>query len=310
VNNYQSHKPVLLKEVLESLNPKDGEVFIDGTFGAGGYTTAILQAANCKVIAFDRDENVKRFTQNLSVEFGDRFQFVLKPFSQMADEVSEKVDGIVLDLGVSSMQLDEEERGFSFSSSARLDMRMDSSSGISAFEVVNSFEEAELSKIIRNFGEEKKHRFIAKRIVEARKKAEIKTGLELAEIVKKVYGFQAGKIHPATKTFQAIRIFVNDELGELTRAMDAAKKLLKPGGRLVIVSFHSLEDGLVKAFMRQESGYNDRNFSRYEPLSVLVDQKKEHSFSLPKGSAIKPSEEELRENIRSRSARLRLAIKN
>jgi 16S rRNA (cytosine1402-N4)-methyltransferase len=228
----------------------------------------------------------------------------------MADEVEDKVDGIVLDLGVSSMQLDEEDRGFSFSSQARLDMRMDGSSGISAFEVVNSFEEAELSKIIRNYGEEKNHRRIAKKIVENREKKEITTCLELAEIVKKVYGFQAGKIHPATKTFQAIRIFVNDELGELEKALEAAQKLLKPGGRLVVVSFHSLEDSLVKAFVRQESGYNDRNFSRYEPLSVLVDQVKVHSFSLPKGSVIKPSEEELRENVRSRSARLRLAIKN
>ncbi len=310
VNNYQSHKPVLLKEVLESLNPKDGEVFIDGTFGAAGYTTAILQAAKCKVIAFDRDENVKKFVGPLTKKFGDRFQFIQSPFSQMADQVNEKVDGIVLDLGVSSMQLDEEERGFSFSSAAKLDMRMDSSSGISAYEVVNSFEESELSKIIRDFGEEKNHRRIAKKIVETRQKSEIKTGLELAEIVRKVYGFQVGKIHPATKTFQAIRIFVNDELGELKKALEAANELLKPGGRLVIVSFHSLEDSLVKAFMRQESGYNDRNFSRYEPLSVLVEQKKEHSFSLPKGSSIKPSEEELRENIRSRSARLRLAVKN
>ena len=309
MNNYQSHKPVLLKEVLEALSPKDGEVFIDGTFGAGGYSKAILQAANVRVIGFDRDANVQKFAQGLSGEFGDKFQFIHSPFSMMENEVSEKVDGIVLDLGVSSMQLDEENRGFSFSSQARLDMRMDSSSGISAFEVVNSFEEVELSKIIRDFGEEKKHRRIAKKIVEARQKEEITTGLELAEIVKKVYGFQAGKIHPATKTFQAIRIFVNDELGELKQALEASKNMLKSGGRLVIVSFHSLEDSLVKAFMRQESGYNDRNFSRYEP-SVLEDKQKEYEFFLPKGSAIKPSEEELRENIRSRSSRLRLMVKN
>ncbi len=310
MNNYQSHKPVLLKEVLEALSPKDGEVFIDGTFGAGGYSKAILQAANVRVIGFDRDANVQKFAQGLSVEFGDKFQFIHSPFSMMENEVSEKVDGIVLDLGVSSMQLDEENRGFSFSSQARLDMRMDSSSGISAFEVVNSFEEVELSKIIRDFGEEKKHRRIAKKIVEARQKGEITTGLELAEIVKKVYGFQAGKIHPATKTFQAIRIFVNDELGELKQALEASKNMLKSGGRLVIVSFHSLEDSLVKAFMRQESGYNDRNFSRYEPSSVLEGKQKEYEFFLPKGSAIKPSEEELRENIRSRSSRLRLMVKN
>ncbi len=309
MNNYQSHKPVLLKEVLEALKPKNGEVFIDGTFGAGGYSKAILQAADVKVIGFDRDENVKKFAQDLGEEFGDRFQFIHSPFSMMEEQVSEKVDGIVLDLGVSSMQLDEEERGFSFSSSARLDMRMDSSSGISAFEVVNSFEEAELSKIIGDFGEERNHRRIAKRIVEARKKKEIVTGLELAEIVKKVYGFQVGKIHPATKTFQAIRIFVNDELGELKKALGAAQNMLRSGGRLAVVSFHSLEDSLVKSFVRQESGYNDRVFSRYEPPSVLVDQVKVHNFSLPKGSVIKPSDEELRENIRSRSARLRVAIK-
>jgi 16S rRNA (cytosine1402-N4)-methyltransferase len=310
VSNYQSHKPVLLKEVLECLKPADGEVFIDGTFGAGGYTTAILQAAKCKVFGFDRDDNVKKFADQIKKEFGERFEFVHSPFSLMAERIHEKVDGIVLDLGVSSMQLDVEERGFSFSSEARLDMRMDSSSGLSAFEVVNNFEEAELSKIIRDFGEEKKHRYIAKRIVEARKKGEITTGLQLAEIVKKVYGFRIGKIHPATKTFQAIRIFVNDELGELQRVLKTSKHMLKKGGRLVVVSFHSLEDSLVKSFLREESGYNDRNFSRYDPAPVLVDQEKEHSFSLPKGSSIKPGEEELRENIRSRSARLRVAIRN
>jgi 16S rRNA (cytosine1402-N4)-methyltransferase len=214
----------------------------------------------------------------------------------------------VLDLGVSSMQLDEENRGFSFSSNEKLDMRMDSSSGISAFEVVNEFEENELSKIIRNFGEEKQHKRIAKKIVEARQNKPIKTGLELAEIVKKVYGFQVGKIHPATKTFQAIRIFVNDELGELKKALEASKQLLKTGGRLVVVSFHSLEDSIVKEFLRQESGYNDRVSSRYDPMPA-TDEVKEYNFSLPKNSAIKPSDEELKNNIRSRSARLRLAIK-
>jgi len=310
VNNYQAHKPVLLKEVIEVLRPKDGEVFIDGTFGAGGYTTAILQAANCKVIAFDRDPNVNKFVEALSKKFGDKFEFIRSQFSMMENAISYKVDGIVLDLGVSSMQLDEDERGFSFNSYAKLDMRMDSSSGISAFDVINSFEEAELSRIIRDFGEEKKHRRIAKKIIEAREKGEIKTGLELAEIVKKVYGFQSGKIHPATKTFQAIRIFVNDELGELSTALIAAEKILKPGGRLVIVSFHSLEDSLVKAFFREKSGYNDRNFSRYEPSSVVIDQNETYSFLLPRGSSVKPTQDELRENIRSRSARLRVAIKN
>jgi len=310
VDNYQSHKSVLLKEVLDGLNPKDGEIFIDGTFGAGGYSMAILQATSCCFIFFDCDLNVQKFALQLGQEFGDRFRFINSQFSLMEDKVEEKVDGIILDLGVSSMQLDEADRGFSFSASARLDMRMDNSIGISAFEVVNDFSEEELSRIIRDFGEEKNHRRIAKKIVETRQKAKITTCLELAEIVMKIYGFKAAKIHPATKTFQAIRIFVNDELGELKKALETSKNLLKPGGRLIIVSFHSLEDSLVKSFFRQESGYNDRNFSRYQPSSVLVDQQKMHSFSLPIGSCLKPDEKELRENVRSRSARLRIAIKN
>lgn len=309
MNNYQSHQPVLLKEVLGILNPKDGEVFIDGTFGAGGYTRAILQSANCKVFAFDRDASVLKFVDELKKEFGERFIFIHSPFSLIKEHIKEKVDGIVLDLGVSSMQLDEEARGFSFNSSEKLDMRMDSSSGISAYEVVNEFPEAELSKIIRDYGEEKNHKRIAKKIIEARDKAKIKTGLELAEIVKKVYGFQAGKIHPATKTFQAIRIFINDELGELKKALESSKQLLKKDGRLVVVSFHSLEDSIVKEFFRQESGYNNRVTSRYDPMPVPTNEVKEFDFFLPKNSAIKPSEEELHNNVRARSARLRLAIK-
>jgi 16S rRNA (cytosine1402-N4)-methyltransferase len=310
VNNNQSHKPVLLKEVLNSLNPKDGETFIDGTFGAGGYSQAILGAANCKLIAFDRDLSVQKFAIKLGDQFGDRLQFIHSQFSLMAEMIKEKVDGIVLDLGVSSMQLDEEIRGFSFNSSAKLDMRMDKSVGISAFEVVNNSLEEDLSRMIRDFGEEKKHRTIAKKIVEIRKKSQITTCLELAEIVKKVYGFQAKKTHPATKTFQAIRIFVNDELGELKKALELSSNILKKRGRLVIVSFHSLEDRLVKSFLRTHSGYDDRNFSRYQPFFEPVNQKQIYNFVLPRSSCLKPNENELIENIRSRSARLRIAIKN
>jgi 16S rRNA (cytosine1402-N4)-methyltransferase len=308
VYNQKSHKSVLLKEVLEALNPQEGEVFIDGTFGAGGYSRAILESANVKVIGFDRDLSAKKFSQNLSDEFAEKFEFVHSPFSQMETQVLTKVDGIVLDLGVSSMQLDEGNRGFSFNSSTNIDMRMDPSSGISALEVINEFSEMEISKIIRDFGEEPKHKRIAKKIIEARAISPINTGLELAEIVFKVYGFQKGKIHPATKTFQAIRIFVNDELGELKRALEASLNMLKEGGRMVVVSFHSLEDSIVKSFFREKSGYFDRNFSRYEPVSILNEEKK-FQFYLPKNSAIKPEDEELKENIRSRSARLRLAIK-
>ena len=309
MNDYQPHKPVLLQEVIQALNPQDGEIFIDGTFGAGGYSKAILQSADCQVIAFDRDINVKKFVLDINKNFGDKLKFIHNPFSLMAEVVEKKVDGIVLDLGVSSMQLDQGERGFSFESNAKLDMRMDNSSGISAFEVVNEFDEIELSRIIKDFGEEKKHRRIAKKIVEVRKKTKITTCLELAEIVKKVYGFQAGKIHPATKVFQAIRIFVNDELGELKKALQSSKNLLKKGGRLVVVSFHSLEDSLVKSFLREESGYNDRNFSRYQPWIDSEDQLKVYSFFLERGSCLKPNKKELKDNIRSRSAKLRIAVK-
>lgn len=310
----QPHKSVLLDEVLQSLNLKDGEVVIDGTFGAGGYSRAILENSSAKVIAFDRDFNVKKFADVLSKEFGERFEFILAPFSQMSQKVKEQVDGIVLDLGVSSMQLDEEIRGFSFASPQRLDMRMDQNQSLSAFEVVNEFDEKDLAKIIFEFGEEKKSRQIAKKIIEARAKKPIETGLELAEIVRKVYGFQKGKIHPATKTFQGIRIFVNDELGELKKVLESAPQMLKRGGRLVIVSFHSLEDGMVKEFFREKSGYFDRVNSRYEPINLPINlgggEDKKYDFYLPKSSSIKPSDEELKENIRARSARLRLAIKN
>jgi 16S rRNA (cytosine1402-N4)-methyltransferase len=309
VNKQNPHKPVLIKEVLESLNPKDGEIFIDGTFGAGGYSKAILQSSNVELIGFDRDLSAKKFAVKLDEEFGEKFTFIHSPFSQMGERVERKVDGIVLDLGVSSMQLDEEERGFSFNSNTKLDMRMDQSSGISAFEVINEFDEAQLAKIIFEFGDERKSRQIAKRIVAAREKEAIETCSRLAEIVFKVFGFQKGKIHPATKTFQAIRIFVNDELGELKKALESATDLLKEDGRLVVVSFHSLEDSIVKKFFREKSGYFDRPTSRYA-LESLNLEAKEFEFSLVKNSAIKPNEEELKENIRSRSARLRFGIRN
>lgn len=311
MNQHQFHTSVLLKEVLENLKPQDNEIYIDGTFGAGGYSRAILESANCAVYGFDRDYSVKKFADVLGQEFKDRFHFIHSPFAEMlkmmAAQKIDQVDGIVLDLGVSSMQLDEEGRGFSFSSSAKLDMRMDDRITVSAFEVVNEMSEADLTKIIRDFGEEKKSRIIAKKIVEKRQFGPITSCLDLAEIVKKVYGWQVGKIHPATKTFQAIRIFVNDELGQLRQALQSAKQLLRTGGRLVVVSFHSLEDSMVKSFLREESGYNDRNISRYQPV---MNQSRIHSFSLPKGSAIKPGEDELKNNIRSRSSRLRVAIKN
>jgi 16S rRNA (cytosine1402-N4)-methyltransferase len=313
-NNYNFHKPVLLKEVIENLQIKDEEIYVDGTFGAGGYSSAILKAANCDLYSFDRDDNVLKFVNNLQKEFPKRFHFIHDKFSQMQERLEDlkvdKVDGIVLDLGVSSMQLDEEERGFSFNSSARLDMRMDRSREVSAFEIVNYKSEKELSQIIWDFGEERKHRQIAKKIIAKREDGEITTAVELADIIRGVYGkYNPKKIDPATKTFQAIRIFVNDELGELRMVLKSALNILKKGGRLIVVSFHSLEDAYVKRFFRANSGYDERSISRYD-MRNLSNEQKEYSLSVPKNKAIKPSLGEIEENIRSRSSRLRVAIKS
>jgi len=318
VNNYNFHnnfhKPVLLDEVIKNLQIQEGEIYVDGTFGAGGYSAAILNSKNCTLYSFDRDSNVIKFADNLKEKYQNRFRFINDKFSNMKQSLNDlgvdKVDGIVLDIGVSSMQLDENQRGFSFNSSAKLDMRMDNNSGISAFDVVNQKSELELSKIIKDLGEEKKHRQIAKKIVLARQEKEITTALDLAQIVRDIYGkYNPKKIDPATKTFQAIRIFVNDELGELEKVLDQSLELLKKGGRLLVVSFHSLEDSYVKKFMRKNSGYDDRNISRYDPANLL-EKNNQYQFSLPILKAIKPSKSEIEDNSRARSSRLRIAIKN
>jgi 16S rRNA (cytosine1402-N4)-methyltransferase len=312
--NYKFHKPVLLAEVLENLKPQDGEIYIDGTFGAGGYSRAILQKANCRLYAFDRDITVKKFADKLQKEFADNFHFIHSKYGEMQEQMENfgiaEVDAVILDLGVSSMQLDEDERGFSFNSDHKLDMRMDTSSGISAYEVVNQFSENELTKIIKEFGEEKRAYQIAKKIIAARNKGRIETASQLAEIAREAYGHKkTGKIDAATKTFQAIRIFVNDELGELKKGLEAAKSMLRKNGRLIVVSFHSLEDSYVKNFLKKESGYDELNYSRYDP-KVLMKDKNEFSFTVLKNGAIKPKDEELEDNIRARSARLRVAIRN
>jgi len=299
---------------MENLQVKDNETYVDCTFGAGGYSGAILKKANCNLYAFDRDESVKKFADGFAEKFPNHFHFINEKFSNLKNSLKErnieKVDGVVLDLGVSSMQLDQEDRGFSFNSNAKLDMRMDRSKGISAFEVVNYESEKELARIIRDFGEENKSRLIAKKIVEKREEKEIVTALELAQIVRGVYGkYNPKKIDPATKTFQAIRIFVNDELGELRLVLDDVLDVLKSGGRLLVVSFHSLEDSYVKRFFRENSGYNDRSTSRYDPVNLLNENKK-YRLSVPVNKAIMPSETEIENNIRSRSSRLRVAIRN
>ncbi len=297
------HIPVMLKEVLQSLNPEDGKVYVDATFGNGGYSKAILNAANCKLIALDRDPSVASTAEDFKKEFGSRFEFRAGCFGDMAELVFESVDGVVFDIGVSSMQIDQAERGFSFAKDAPLDMRM-SKSGTSAFDIVNRTEEEELANIIYQFGEEKKSRRIAAKIVEARKAKPIETTKELAEIIYKVIRKKPNEIDPATRTFQAIRIAVNDELGELSRGLNGACGILKPKGRLVVVSFHSLEDRIVKDFFNEKSG-KTKGVSRYMP--EIKQEKKALLSNVSK--AIAPSSEERDANPRARSAKLRYAVK-
>ncbi len=292
----------MLPEVIESLSPVDGGVYVDGTFGAGGYAKAILDAADCTVVAIDRDPDAGKRAAAMNE---DRLIFLRGCFGDverlLLDAGIEKVDGFVLDLGVSSFQLDEAERGFSFRFDAPLDMRMDSENGQTAADLVADLEEKELADVIYKYGEERKSRRIAKRIVELRAENPIHTTAQLADIVRSCVPKSRDGIDPATRTFQALRIAVNDELGELERALRAAEKILKPDGRMVVVAFHSLEDGLVKRFLREKSG--GESVSRYQPQK----QAAAPEFELLTRKALKPSKEELAENSRSRSARLRAA---
>lgn len=297
----EGHAPVLLAEVLTALNPRDGGRYVDGTFGGGGYTRAILDAADCKVVAIDRDPDAIARGRKLACEYEGRLELVEGNFSEMDSLVQGKADGVVLDLGVSSFQLDRPERGFSFRFDAPLDMRM-SKSGSTAADVVNTASEAELARIISTFGEERYARRIAKAIVAARP---IERTGQLADIVSRALGPAAQRlpIHPATRTFQALRIHVNDELGELERGLEAAERTLAPKGRLVVVSFHSLEDRIVKRFLAERSGREPRA-SRHTPATA--NGKRAH-FRLIETKAKKPGKAELEANPRARSARLRAA---
>ena len=292
----------MLPEVLESLSPVDGGVYVDGTFGAGGYTEAILNAADCKVIAIDRDPDAVKRAADIA---NDRLIFIRGCFGDveqlLADAGIEKIDGFVLDLGVSSFQLDEGARGFSFRHDAPLDMRMDNQSGQSAAELLATIDEKPLADLIYKYGEERKSRRIAKKIIELRREQPIKTTFELADIVRACVPKSKDGIDPATRTFQALRIAVNDELGELERALASAENILKPAGKVVVVSFHSLEDSIVKRFFREKSG--GQGVSRYMPDTDNAPA----SFKLLTRKALKPSEKEISENSRSRSARLRAA---
>lgn len=303
--NYQIHYPVMLNEVLENLDVSDNKTYVDATFGNGGYSEAILNKANCKVIALDRDSTVLPRVEELKKQFGDRFEFRLGCFGDFAELVEKNIDGAVFDIGVSSMQLDQTERGFSFSKDAPLDMRM-SQTGVSAKDLVNQLSETELADILYNYGEEKKSRQIAKKIIEARKVKPIETTVELANIIYQINKRSFNQnIDPATRSFQALRIAVNDELNELSKGLLGATSRLNKNGRLVVVDFHSLEDRIVKTFMKLNSD-KKQHVSRY--------RKDENSNSNALFSyvskAIVPTAQELELNSRSRSAKLRYAIRN
>lgn len=296
------HVPVLLDEVIQNLSTGPGETVVDGTFGAGGYTRAIL-ATGAKVIAFDRDPTVRRFAAGFPA---DRFRLVEARFSEMDAVLGEGcADGVALDLGLSSMQIDEAERGFSFMRDGPLDMRM-GGQGPSAADLVNTAEQEELARIIFVYGEERESRRIARAIVRRRKEQPFSRTVELAEFVERALGGRRGaKIHPATRTFQGLRIAVNEELSELEAGLVAAERVLKTGGRLCVVTFHSLEDRIVKNFLSVRAGRAPAG-SRHAPP---VAEGAPPSFKLLFNGAHSPSEAETKANPRARSAKLRAAVR-
>ncbi|WP_208435918.1 16S rRNA (cytosine(1402)-N(4))-methyltransferase RsmH [Bartonella phoceensis] len=298
----ERHIPVLLQPVLAGLAPLVGARVIDGTFGAGGYTRALLKAG-AQVIALDRDPHAIGEGQSLVDEFFPRLRLVQIEFSQLDRVVEEKVDAIILDIGVSSMQIDEAERGFSFHKDGPLDMRM-SQSGFTASDVINSLKCSDLERIFKILGEERYAGRIA-RMIEKRRCIQpfLRTG-DLAYAIEALVGRKSGdRIHPATRVFQALRIYVNDEIGELARGLFAAERVLKAGGRLGVVSFHSLEDRMVKRFFSARSGEHMR--SRYLPE---IETAPATFFPLFKG-VITANKEEIQKNPRSRSARLRVGVR-
>ena len=297
------HLSVLLDEVTRALRPGPGELIIDGTFGAGGYARAFLDSG-AQVTAFDRDPTARRFAAPL--EATGRFKLIEARFSEMGDHFPPgSVDGIALDIGVSSMQLDEADRGFSFMRDGPLDMRM-SDTGPTAADLVNTLEKDELARIIWLYGEERESRRIASFIIRRRATQSFERTLDLAEVVEKALGGRRGaKTHPATKVFQALRIAVNEELAELEAALVAAEKILKTGGRLAVVTFHSLEDRIVKAFFTARSG-NLPGGSRHAPP---VAGGPAPTFALPFRGAIESGDAELAANPRARSAKLRVGVR-
>ncbi|MDF2116740.1 16S rRNA (cytosine(1402)-N(4))-methyltransferase RsmH [Roseiarcaceae bacterium H3SJ34-1] len=303
------HVPVLLEAVLNALKPEAGGLFLDATFGAGGYSRAILKSPDVRLLALDRDPSAIRDGQALVTEMAGRLTLEQARFGEMvavADRLGlgRQFDGVVLDIGVSSMQIDEAERGFSFRLDGPLDMRM-GQSGRSAADIVNTASAEELADILYYFGEERQSRRIAKAIVEQRAVAPLTTTRALADLVQKAAPAKPTQIHPATRTFQALRIAVNDELGELVRALVGAEALLKPGGRLVVVSFHSLEDRIVKQYFAERSN-RGRAKSRLLPGEIAPPPA---AYDLPSGQPVIADDAETARNPRARSAKLRVGVR-
>jgi 16S rRNA (cytosine1402-N4)-methyltransferase len=300
------HVPVMLAEVLAVLAPRDGAAYLDGTFGGGGYSAAILSAASCTLYAVDRDPDAIARGAALAARFPGRLHLIEGRFGDMLDLLAARgvtaLDGVVLDLGISSYQIDQPERGFSLRADGPLDMRMEKV-GPTAAELVNTLPERELADLLWELGEERHSRRIARKLVAARAEAPFETTLQLAETIHSVMPRDPSGMDSATRSFQALRLRVNDELGEVERGLAAAARLLAPGGRLVVVSFHSLEDRIVKRFMRDAAG-RAPGASRHDPAS-LANATGSAEFRLLTNSALRPSPAESKTNPRARSARLR-----
>ena len=303
-----AHWPVLLDEVIEALAPRAGDVIIDATFGAGGYTRAIL-ATGATVIALDRDPTVQPHADAVANDYPGKFRLVRTPFSGLAeafvDSSEARLDGVVFDIGVSSMQLDQAERGFSFMRDGPLDMRM-GDEGDTAADIVNGWDHGPMAHIFKLYGDERQSGRVATAILRRRVERPFERTLDLAEVVEKALGGRRGApIHPATRVFQALRIAVNDELGQLRQGLEAAEAALSPGGRLAVVTFHSLEDRIVKAFLTERTG-NAPGGSRHAPVAV---ETRKPSFTLSFKGAREAGEAERADNPRARSAKLRAAVR-
>lgn len=298
------HVSVLLDEVVGALSSGPGDMVIDGTFGAGGYTRAIM-ATGASVTAFDRDPTVRRFTAEFSAADG-RFRLIEDRFSQISAYLEDaSVDGVTLDLGVSSMQLDEAERGFSFMRDGPLDMRM-GADGPTAADLVNTLDHTELARILYVYGEEHASRRIASFLIKRREERPFTRTLDLAHVIERALGGRKGaKVHPATRSFQGLRIAVNAELDELEEGLLAAERVLKPGGRLAVVTFHSLEDRIVKNFLAERAGRTPGGSRHLPPVEAGAPA----SFQLISSKAIAPGEAELAVNPRARSSKLRAAVR-